>query len=101
MSRRRRFPLTAVIVLAAGLALAVAGAPSFALRASAQPADCVSGLSLCAQECDLQTKPGNPDRPQCARGCVSKYQTCERIQLLQQSTGGPALNQGKAVAPAQ
>jgi hypothetical protein len=64
-------------------------------------ADCVSGLFLCAQECDQQTKPGNPDRPQCARGCISKYQRCERIEAIQSNTGGPALNQGKTVAPAQ
>jgi hypothetical protein len=92
-----RYLIFPASTLAAGL-IALA---AFATAAGAQPADCVTGLSLCAQECDQRTKFGNPDRPQCARGCVSKYQTCERIQLLQQSTGGPALNQGKAIAPAQ
>jgi hypothetical protein len=73
-------------LILAGLAT---GLFAFAAGAGAQPADCVSGLSLCAQECDHQTKPGNPDRPQCARGCVSKYQRCERIELLQLNTAPP------------
>jgi hypothetical protein len=87
-----------LILTASTLAI---GLLAFVGAAGAQPADCVSGLSFCAQECDQQTKPGNPDRPQCARGCVSKYQRCERIELLQSNTVAPGLNQGKAVAPAQ
>jgi hypothetical protein len=78
-------------------ALAV-GLMAFAAGASAQPADCVTGLSYCAQECDQRTKPQQPERPQCARGCVSNYQRCERIELLQLNTG-PVLNQQKAIAP--
>jgi hypothetical protein len=89
-----RHPIVSAATLAVGLL-------AFAAGADAQPADCVTGLSYCAQECDQRTKPGNPDRPQCARGCVSNYQRCERIELIQQNTGGPTLNQGKAVAPAQ
>ena len=86
-----RGPILPASVLAIGL---------LAHPAGAQPADCVSGLSLCAQECDQQTKPGNPDRPQCARGCVSKYQRCERIELLQLNTA-PGVNTGKGVLAPQ
>ena len=52
----------------------------------ALPPDCVTGLSYCAQECDQRTKPQQPERPQCARGCVSNYQRCARIELLQLNT---------------
>ncbi len=64
-------------------------------------ADCVQGLALCAMECDQRTKPGRPDRPQCARTCVSSYQRCERIEVLQSTTGGGLLNRGKTLAPAE
>jgi hypothetical protein len=61
-----------------------------AVPASAQPADCVTGLSYCAQECDQRTKPQQPERPQCARTCVSNYQRCARIELLQLNTVPPS-----------
>jgi hypothetical protein len=102
MPRSQRLPVIIAFALAAGLALAVAGALTLSVvsGAAAQPADCVTGLSYCAQECDQRTKPQQPERPQCARACVSNYQRCERIELLRLNTG-PTLNQGKAAAPSQ
>ena len=64
-------------------------------------ADCVQGLALCAVDCDQRTKPERPERPQCARSCVSSYQRCERIEIFQSTTGGGVLNRGKTLAPAQ
>lgn len=77
MPRCPRLPIIFTLALA-GLA--------FVASASAQPPDCVTGLSYCAQECDQRTKPQQPERPQCARGCVSNYQRCARIELLQLNT---------------
>jgi hypothetical protein len=51
-------------------------------------------------DCDQRTKPEQPERPQCARSCVSNYQRCERIELFQSTTGGGLLNQGGTLAPA-
>jgi hypothetical protein len=63
-------------------------------------ADCVASLATCAVTCDQQTRPGRPDRPQCAQSCVAIYQRCERIELFQSTTGG-VLNQGNILAPAE
>jgi hypothetical protein len=62
-------------------------------------ADCVTGLSYCAQECDQRTKPQQPERPQCARTCITNYQRCERTEILQSPTGGQMLNKGNALSP--
>jgi len=70
-----------------------------AFGAGAQPADCVTGLSYCAQECDQRTKPQQPERPQCARTCITNYQRCERAEILQSPTGGQMLNKGNALSP--
>ncbi len=59
-------------------------------------ADCVAPLAACTMECDQTTKPENPDRPLCARRCISSYQLCERMEQIRSSTGGPVLNQGTA-----
>ena len=64
-------------------------------------ADCVKGLALCAIECDQRTKPGTPDRPQCARACVSNYPKCERIELLQSNTGARKDGPATKLAPGQ
>ena len=48
---------------------------------SAAAADCVRDLSRCASRCDQQYKPGDPLRPSCARGCATRYPTCERRAL--------------------
>ena len=66
-------------------------------------ADCVEGLALCAVACDERTKPTTPERPQCARSCVSKYQRCERIEVFRPAAGGGGgvLDQGMTLAPAQ
>ena len=63
-------------------------------------ADCVAPLAACTMECDQTTKPENPDRPLCARRCISSYQRCERIEQVRSSTGGPVLNQGTATKKA-
>ena len=84
-----------LIVTASALAI---GLLALTAGADAQPADCVTGLSLCAQECDQRTKPQQPERPQCARGCVSNYQRCERIELLKFNTAPGA---GKGVLAPQ
>ena len=81
---------------AASLALLIS-----AVDTSTAMADCVQGLALCAMECDQRTKPETPERPQCARSCVSNYQRCERIEVFQSTTGGGVLNRGKTLAPAQ
>jgi hypothetical protein len=81
-------------VALASIALAAGAATAYA--------DCVGGLALCAVECDQRTKPQQPERPQCARTCVSNYQRCERIEIIQSTTGGGAiLNKGNTLAPAQ
>lgn len=72
-----------------------------AVDSSVAKADCVQGLALCSVECDQRTKPGQPERPQCAQSCVTKYQRCERIEIFQSTTGGGVLNRGKTLAPAQ
>ena len=64
-------------------------------------ADCLQGLALCAVDCDQRTRLEDPDRPQCARSCVSSYQQCERLGVLQSNTGGPIFNQGGTLAPAE
>jgi hypothetical protein len=75
----------------------------FMLASLAGPAaaDCVTGLALCALECDQRTKPGTPDRPQCARECVSNYPRCERVELLQSNTGARKDGPATKMAPGQ
>lgn len=72
-----------------------------ALGVGTASADCVGGLALCALECDQRTKPTTPERPQCARTCVSSYQRCERIEIQQSTTGGNLFNREKSIAPAE
>jgi hypothetical protein len=62
-------------------------------------ADCVTTLSTCALECDQQTKIGDPRRPQCARTCISTYQRCVRLEIIQQSTGGGLQGGGQLTDP--
>ena len=68
---------------------------------SVAAADCVTGLANCSMECDQRTKPGNPDRPQCAQSCISNYPRCVRAEEMRSSTGGGLLNNGKTLAPSQ
>ena len=53
-------------------------------------ADCVRDLSRCASRCDQQFKPGDPARPSCARGCATRYPTCERRALEVNPVAPPA-----------
>jgi hypothetical protein len=64
-------------------------------------ADCLAPLAVCATDCDQRLRPEHPDRPQCARQCISAYQRCERIEQIQSNTGRPVLNQGLRQAPAR
>ncbi|MGH6922242.1 MAG: hypothetical protein ACRED5_00600 [Propylenella sp.] len=79
---------------------AVSGALFLAGATGAARADCVGTLAVCATACDRELKPQDPDRPQCAQGCISDHQRCTRIEVLRSSTGGPIFNsvKGKAVA---
>jgi hypothetical protein len=63
-------------------------------------AECVTNLAYCATECDQRTKPETPDRPQCAKRCISTYERCARRELIQRDSGG-VLKPGKIEAPAQ
>jgi hypothetical protein len=51
-------------------------------------ADCVSRLANCSTNCDQRTKLDDPQRPQCAQGCVSHYQGCARAEIIQKNTRG-------------
>jgi hypothetical protein len=62
-------------------------------------ADCVRAIALCALECDQRTKPETPERPQCARTCITNYQRCERTEILQSPTGGQLPSKGNVLSP--
>ena len=62
-------------------------------------ADCVASFSQCATACDQRTREGDPRRPQCARGCITSFDQCERIVRFQSLTGGAV--QGGVLAPGQ
>jgi hypothetical protein len=66
----------------AALALATA-------LASPAAADCVTGLSYCAQRCDLRVKPESHERPACANTCVTNFQQCLRAEAIREGTTGP------------
>ena len=80
-ARHLRLLSAAAFVLAAALALAAS--------AGAQPADCVTGLSYCAQRCDLRVKPESGERPACANTCITNYQQCVRAAAIREGTTGP------------
>lgn len=71
------------------------------LAAGPSLADCVEPLATCVSQCTREFRPEHPDRPQCARGCISAHQRCERLEQLQSGTGGPIRNPGMANSPPQ
>ncbi len=77
-------------LILAGSTLAF-GLVAFAASASAQPADCVTGLSYCAQRCDLRVKRESGERPACATTCIANYQQCVRAEAIREGTTGPLI----------
>lgn len=87
--RGHHLPLApiAAFVLAAALASPVAAA------------DCVTGLSYCAQRCDLRVKPESHERPACATTCIADYQQCVRAQAIREGTTAPLNTPGFVITP--
>ena len=85
-------------LILAGSTLAI-GLFALAASASAQPADCVTGLSYCAQRCDLRVKPESQQRPACASTCIANYQQCVRAEAIREGTTGPLGTPGFMIAP--
>jgi hypothetical protein len=72
---------------------------TLAASASAQPADCVTGLSHCAQRCDLRVKVESQERPACANTCIANYQQCVRAEAIREGTTGPLGRPGFTISP--
>jgi hypothetical protein len=82
-------------------AFVIAAALGLAASANAQRTDCVTGLSYCAQRCDLKVKPESGERPACASTCIANYQQCVRSAAIREGTTGPIGTPGFSILPGE
>jgi hypothetical protein len=64
-----------------------------------QSPDCVTGLSNCAQRCDLRVKPAGQERPACANTCIGNFQQCVQAEAIREGTTGPLGTPGFTILP--
>jgi hypothetical protein len=66
-----------------------------------QSPDCVTGLSNCAQRCDLRVKPAGQERPACANTCIGNFRQCLQAEAIREGTTGPIGTPGFSILPGE